>query len=311
MQIILSRKGFDSSAGGIPSPILPDGTLLPLPIPQTNGPVKFSALKHSGMTLSSLIKQLGGKCWRSGCHLDPDIMPGLIERPDNWQPSLGQYGAAQNHLSIEGVGEGDLFLFFSWFRQTEWYREKGKKQLRFIADAPDLHVIYGWLQIGQIISNPHLNPEELAFLGKHPHLQKAYDSNTIYLPTEKLMLFGEGVSGTDASGDITGLPGAGCLSRLVTRQEQAGKELTGQAKDSFRPVRQLTVPGHKRTVWQLPECLWPEHSEKVLSYHRKPERWIEQGQTTILQSAFRGQEFVVQSKNNKAVRDWLISLLAE
>ncbi|WP_454862743.1 Nmad3 family putative nucleotide modification protein [Pseudomonas hormoni] len=30
MQIILSRKGFDSAAGGCPSPILPDGRLFSL-----------------------------------------------------------------------------------------------------------------------------------------------------------------------------------------------------------------------------------------------------------------------------------------
>lgn len=33
MKIILSRKGFDSSYGGYPSPILPDGSLLSIPIP--------------------------------------------------------------------------------------------------------------------------------------------------------------------------------------------------------------------------------------------------------------------------------------
>ncbi|MGC9779576.1 MAG: hypothetical protein HZR80_10075 [Candidatus Heimdallarchaeota archaeon] len=33
MKVILSRKGFDSSYGGHPSPILPDGTLISLPIP--------------------------------------------------------------------------------------------------------------------------------------------------------------------------------------------------------------------------------------------------------------------------------------
>jgi hypothetical protein len=33
MKVILSRKGFDSGYGGIPSPVLPDGTMLSLPIP--------------------------------------------------------------------------------------------------------------------------------------------------------------------------------------------------------------------------------------------------------------------------------------
>ncbi len=33
MKVVLSRKGFDSANGGIPSPIMPDGTMLSLPIP--------------------------------------------------------------------------------------------------------------------------------------------------------------------------------------------------------------------------------------------------------------------------------------
>ena len=33
MKVILSRKGFDSSYGGYPSPILPDGRMVSLPIP--------------------------------------------------------------------------------------------------------------------------------------------------------------------------------------------------------------------------------------------------------------------------------------
>ena len=33
MKVILSRKGMDSESGVMASPILPDGTLLSLPIP--------------------------------------------------------------------------------------------------------------------------------------------------------------------------------------------------------------------------------------------------------------------------------------
>lgn len=33
MKVILNRKGFDSSNGGIVSPIMEDGTLLSFPIP--------------------------------------------------------------------------------------------------------------------------------------------------------------------------------------------------------------------------------------------------------------------------------------
>jgi hypothetical protein len=34
MKVILSSKGFDSASGGKPGPILPDGTLISLPIPR-------------------------------------------------------------------------------------------------------------------------------------------------------------------------------------------------------------------------------------------------------------------------------------
>ena len=45
--MILSRKGFDSKNGGIASPILPDGTLLSLPIPQENGR-EYEELRYNG-----------------------------------------------------------------------------------------------------------------------------------------------------------------------------------------------------------------------------------------------------------------------
>ena len=37
MRIVLSRKGFDSAAGGAPSPVLKDKTMLSLPIPEKAG----------------------------------------------------------------------------------------------------------------------------------------------------------------------------------------------------------------------------------------------------------------------------------
>ena len=47
MKVILSRKGFDSANGGIPSPILPDGTLLSLPIPsELDREIKFSDIYY-------------------------------------------------------------------------------------------------------------------------------------------------------------------------------------------------------------------------------------------------------------------------
>lgn len=285
MQIILSRKGFDSSAGGIPSPIMPDGSLLPLPIPQADGPVKFSQLQFQDKPLSRLIKQLGGKDWRGRCHLDPDLMPDLLIRPDGWYPTLGQHGIAQRHLETENVGAGDLFLFFSWFRQTHWH--KGK--LCFVPDAPDLHLIYGWLQIAQVVKSDDLTLERWPELGDHPHLHKAFEHNALYQPTNKLIL----------NGRETEISGAGFIPSIPLENTIG-----------IPPIQQLTWPNEKRTLWKLPECLWPENCHKVLSYHRKPERWFEKEGTLALQSAYRGQEFVLESQQNKLLELWLNKLLA-
>ena len=123
MKVILSRKGFDSSNGGIPSPILPDGTLLSLPIPAKVDTVTFDQLCYGGVSYASILSQLRGKEDKRNhfnCHLDPDIREDVYpENIANWQAAFGQIKSAQGVLKNQGVGEGDLFLFFGWFRQTE------------------------------------------------------------------------------------------------------------------------------------------------------------------------------------------------
>ena len=54
MKIILSRKGFDSSNGGCPSPILPDGTLLSMPIP-SNDRDTYETLSCRGVNYADLL----------------------------------------------------------------------------------------------------------------------------------------------------------------------------------------------------------------------------------------------------------------
>ena len=48
MKLVLSRKGMDSAAGGMASPILPDGTLLSLPIPDNDSGLKYSDVAYDG-----------------------------------------------------------------------------------------------------------------------------------------------------------------------------------------------------------------------------------------------------------------------
>ncbi|MCV6589228.1 MAG: hypothetical protein OIF57_09385 [Marinobacterium sp.] len=277
MKIVFSRKGFDSSAGGIASPILPDGTLLPLPIPQQDGPLKFSQLKFQGQSLSSMISQLGGKDWRGRCHLDPDLDITLTARPDNWQPAFGQSGSAQRHLEQEGVQPGDLFLFFGWFRQTE--RVRG--QLRFVRGAPDLHILHSWLQIGQILPVTAALTDQYSGLHQHPHMQKDYPFNTLYLPVSELSI----------DGIHDPLPGSGMFHY-------------------HSDCHQLTWPGEQRSVWKLPICFAPENCVQVLSYHRKPARWRTETNFMRLEAAYRGQEFVVCSADYTGQQRWLQQLFS-
>lgn len=141
MKIILSRKGFDSSAGGVASPLFPDGTLLSLPIPDQNGTVPYGDLCLGEHRLGDLVEALtqGRIDRQTRAHLDPDLYPTICARPPGWRPLFGQDGAAQSHLVNQGVGMGDLFLFFGWFRAVELV----SGQYRFVKNAPDLHLLYG------------------------------------------------------------------------------------------------------------------------------------------------------------------------
>ena len=62
LNVVLSRKGFDSASGGIPSPILPGGKLVPLPIPAAGDRHTFDEVAINQVSLGTLVEDLtGGK----------------------------------------------------------------------------------------------------------------------------------------------------------------------------------------------------------------------------------------------------------
>lgn len=235
MKIILSRKGFDSSNGGQPSPILPDGTLLSLPIMSDDIQNQFSTLFWNNLSYKEIIESLRHNSTKNNndnCHLDPDLRANLRDRLPNWRPAFGQMESALSALRNNGVSEGDLFLFFGWFRQSE-FDENGK--LRYRANAPDLHIIYGYLQIGKIITQKSNVPE---WLKDHPHVD--YDEawnknrNAIFVASDHL------------SALQSDLAGANILD--------------------YRKNRVLTKEGYSRRFWDLPEFF----KETKISYHPNP-----------------------------------------
>ena len=171
MKIVFSRKGFDSSAGGGPSPIV-DGRCVSLPIPDTQG---IATTTYSNLNLGGHVKRaskgrIGG--WRR-CHNDP-----MFHREQGWAV-LGQCGAAQTHLERQGVGIGDVFLFFGLFRAD---------------GGASHHRIFGYLVVGEII--PLADCDEAARKGfadwAHPHALGMHASNDA-------LWYGRGRTGAFAS----------------------------------------------------------------------------------------------------------------
>ncbi|WP_044873343.1 hypothetical protein [Pseudomonas sp. LFM046] len=281
MRIILSRKGFDSSAGGCPSPILPDGRLCSLPIPDDRSPITYSSVDFDGVNLGELLALLTGDgAWHgSGAHLDPDLRADALPRSPGWKPLLGQSGSAQGHLRNESVTVGDLFLFFGSFRPIQ----QAADGWRFIPDQMPRHVIWGWLQVGEILKVDELPSDAVAWARYHPHFAYGEDpSNTLYLATERLNL------------------------------DQLAREFPGAG--TFRSVDErlvLTAPESRlQTRWKLPAFFAPGAGREGLSFHRNRSRWTMEGNRCLLNSAFRGQEFVLDTAGCGLALDWLIDLLA-
>lgn len=201
MKIILSRKGFDSKYGGYSSPILPDGRMISLPIPQKDDSIRYSDLRlDKNKTYYDIMKELDIKGFDGRCHLDPDIYSSVKIRDNQWKPLFGQSSHAQSHLNNKEVREGDLFLFFGTFRKTI-ITDEGK--LKFdLKDRPK-HIIFGYLQIEKIIRK---NEEVEDWMEYHSHCSPNRDwkkNNTVYVATKKLSfnpnLSGAGVFNYDKS----------------------------------------------------------------------------------------------------------------
>lgn len=227
MKIIISRKGFDAENGGIASPIMPDGAALSLPIPcEYDEP--YESLEYNNRSYLDILKELNAKKVYTLCgHFDPDLSSNTRKQiPFGWRPIFGQCGAAESHLENNGVSLGDIFLYFGWFRQTE---EKNGV-LRFVKGSPDIHMFFGYLQIGEIIKG-----DEVKKYSWHPHSYRVDDNNTMYVASQNLSFDGEN----------TGLPGAGTF--------KYSDELV------------LTMPGMAKSRWKLPDFF----KEVKISCHSK------------------------------------------
>lgn len=252
MKVSFSRKGLDSANGGQPNAILPDGTLLPFPIPCTDGyPDTYASLYHSGESLYDILSSLKSRpkvIKDELCHLDPDLIKDVKPRLQGWRPAFGQADQSLSELRNHQFGQNDLFLFFGWFRETEM--RKGK--LVYKRRAPNIQLIYGYLQVGEIIKAGYVIPE---WLTTHPHadrIQNGSSKDAIFLPAERLSFAPE-------------LPGAAMLR--------------------YAPELVLTAPGMSRSRWKLPD-FFKNDNIKIGHSPKQP------ADGSYFQSAAIGQEMV-------------------
>lgn len=109
-----------------PRPILPDGTMFSLPIPSGDEEA-FEDLQHCDADIGSVVAGItnGRMSGLNLVHLDPDLTStrtatGKADPPGNsGEERLGQAGIAQSHLHRQGVGSGDIFLFFGLYRLVD------------------------------------------------------------------------------------------------------------------------------------------------------------------------------------------------
>ncbi|MBI4881383.1 MAG: hypothetical protein HY812_17235 [Planctomycetes bacterium] len=278
MRLILSRKGFDSSAGGTPSPVFPDGSMLSLPIPEWGSETSYAEIAWSGRPVGRIVEELtkGKVRSRCGAHLDPDLRAEALPRALRWRPAFGQAGAAQGVLDRARVGKGDLFLFFGWFREVE----ERAGRLRFVPGAAGKHVIFGWLRVGRVLAIPSARTPRWA--AAHPHVrQPGRDRNTLYVASKQMQLQGMPCI----------VPGGGAFARYHERLR-------------------LSAAGKTRSVWEVPTWFAPRRGRPALGYHEDSERWAMQDGRLLLRSVARGQEFVLDVDHYPEARPWLAELFA-
>lgn len=275
MKIIFSRKGFDSSTGGVPSPIFPDGRIISLPIPRASS-IAYADLRFDGASIGNIVEDLAKGRLRAEdtCHLDPDLREDVYPRAHGWRPIFGQKGASAKHLLEHGISPGDLFLFFGWFREIEI----SEGTYRYIRGASDLHVLFGWLQVDKILRQGDTPPEWATY---HPHFREDFGpDNLIFIGRRELEL----------DGANCGVPGAAAFPE-------------------YRDELCLTAAHRSRSWWSLPAWFYPSEAKRPLSHHEDLSRWHAKGNHVYLQTAARGQEFILHANQYPESVPWVQSLI--
>lgn len=280
MKVIFSRKGFDTQYGGVPSAVLPDQSLVSFPIEDKKSIVTADTISRRGESLGEMVEQLtGGRMQRGySAHLDPDLDPSAYPRKPGWRPVLGQTGSSLGHLQKQGVGVGDLFLFFGWYRQVE----KHQSTWAYARSSPAAHTLWGWLHVGACLDHKDLPKEAAQWLAYHPHLQRsARKQHVLFAASDHLEVDGRRV------------PAGGIFPRFIA-------------------PRVLSAPGENMSVWEVPGWMHPDAGQVGFSYIHKATRWrhVDEGRATV-QTIGKGQEIVMSPAKTAPLDKWLAKLFED
>jgi hypothetical protein len=257
--------------------------MVSLPIPDKRSPIRYKDIRWQEYNVGTLVSDLTGGRIRAShlAHLDPDVNSESLSRHTEWRPVFGQTGAAQGHLRKHGIQAGDIYLFFGLFQNV--VHSDGK--LRWDTHSARRHVLWGWLQIDEVLRIDTCKPSEYNWAKYHPHFHRNSETNnTLYIARRYL---------THPGACSRRISGAGvflhCRQRLM---------LTAPAASS--PSR-----------WELPKWFCPRDGKCPLTYHSDPSRWQRTKSGTRLDVVARGQEFILDTEEFPEAIEWLRMLLGE
>lgn len=276
MKIVLSRKGADSGNCKASNLVLfynlGQSEIIMIPIPNDEDKIAYKDIIFSRNYERDLYTKGYLKSYNidlsSHCHLDPNLANYYEDL--NFLGSVGQVGSSQTHLENQKVEIGDVFIFFGRFDFQKISTDNVETIMK------DKHVMFGYLQIGEIIYPNKLTAQERTFyekkypwLASQPHwnFEKYKDTgnNCIYIAREKCSF---------------------------------DENIKGYGMFKFNENLILTKKGKTISKWNLPKPL--RHLN--ISYHDKSSHKL-----TYFQSAMRGQEFVIEE--SKKAEKWAENLI--
>ena len=275
MKVIFSRKGFDNSYGGSPSIILPDGkTMISFPIPvhglEEGDSPEYIRYENVGKTLKDYLDELGIKSDLK-YHVDPEIQNLSVKKENRFfKRSFGTLGQCSS-------AAGHLY-------NNDIKPDKIKE------NDPAIFLFFG------LFSKTRINDKGLLIRdGKPFHSFFGY------------LLATEAIKVTDnIPEDLKNHPHY--INRNHKEYIKGNKNVIYKGKKfgvfQYSDQLRLTVENSDNiTNWAIPDFI------KGMTYNNKRiENGRKENNKIIINSASRGQEFVITNFNEEKMKDWLNNL---